>query len=303
MTAAEIKFLNDDNNLKIDIKNQKEQQEHLSSTQTLLRDSNRDQISQKDLNNDIEIKKAFFNNLSASKQEVLKALNITLLKRNIVLRDSKGPIDHFNLNYHPIHTKTLQKIIDNIRSHFFVQEVSKTEVALNKFERNLHKSALLSLSRYLDSQDINYAVVVEKFKLNPQIEDKFESKTKETSTNRSQKKTARKMDYSIFLVHMMEKLEMQDHPDLINDLLYQVYNFLNEEEVNHMAKNPELLLNFIHNDTKVFDFGNDLKKNKGQECKMFNNIVYEKLYQNVDEAVQTLKSQRRSNLNESKNRY
>jgi len=30
--------------------------------------------------------------------------------------------------------------------------------------------------------------------------------------------------------------------------------------------------------------------------------VYEKLYQNVDEAVQTLKSQRRSNLLESKNR-
>lgn len=278
LSASEIKFLNDDNSHKKENKNQKEQTEHLGQTFIREKETNRETVLINDLNKDIEIKKNFLSNISTSKQESLKTLNLSLLKRNIVLRDAKGSIDHFNLNYHPIHTKTMKKITENNRSNFLVQEISKTLVSENGFERNIKsKSILASLSSYMKSQDINYAVVNEIFKLNQgKVENYHQQNIEKINSNNSELNQKKILKNANFIPYMIEKLELKDDADLINEMLWPLFNLLSDEEINHLWENPKLFLNFIHNDNKVFDIKDEPKKNQGQERKFINIIKFMK---------------------------
>ena len=248
-----MKILNDDNSPgKNENKNPREFPDHHSKENF------------KEINDMLEIKKSFFHELSLNKQEILKTLNMNLFKRSIILRDAKGTIDHFNLNFHPIHSRSLQKIIDNIRSNFFVQEVSKNLTQSNTYMFN-HPSVLFALSSFIMKQDLKLAVIKEKFKLDTKLEEKLECKenikSKSIINNQSNNK---KTEYSIFLVTMLEKLNMHDQTDILNDLLYKAYNHLKDEEIQYIMENPKTLLNFIVNDTSVFD-NDDVKINKVQE--------------------------------------
>ncbi len=253
LSPKELKILNDDNSpWKNENKNPREAIDHHIKENI------------KELNDILEIKKTFFHEISQTKQEILKSLNMNLFKRSIILRDSKGPIDHFNLNFHPIHSRSLQKIIDNIRSNFFVQELSKNITQSNTSLYN-SPSVLYALSTFIRKQDLKLAVVKEKYKLDNKLEEKIEIKGNEIIKSIINDNTSKKTEYSVFLVDMLEKLNMQDQPDLLNDLLYKAYNHLKDEEIKYIMENPKTLLNFIVNDTSVFETNDDAKINKVQE--------------------------------------
>ena len=118
----------------------------------------------------------------------------------------------------------------------------------------------MTLSKFLKTQDINYAIIIEKFKFSFKNEEKLNQEAY-TSIPANDKK----MEYGSFLIQMIEKLEMQNQPDLLNDLLFKVFSVLNDEELNCLLKNPELILNFIHNDMNLFNLENETKNNKGKE--------------------------------------
>jgi hypothetical protein len=64
-----------------------------------------------DYDNDIEIKEDLFEQLSKNEQLVLTSINTKYFNRKILLRDFYGPINIFNINYHPIYTNEFKKII------------------------------------------------------------------------------------------------------------------------------------------------------------------------------------------------
>ena len=205
----------------------------------------------------IEIKKSFYNELSPEKKRILKSLNLTHFRRPIILRDELGPIDHFNLNYHPIYSHSFIKIIQNIISNSFFQEISNFHNVLNYHKIN-SSSILDNLAKYLSLKDMNLAVVNEKYKFTNRIEKIIEQKMKIKHNNSDKFQTIYSLDsektiqYSVFFENVLIKLKMQDQYGMLNDLLMKTYVHLEDEEILYIMDKPEKLLNFIVNDTALF---------------------------------------------------
>ena len=64
---------------------------------------------------DIEIKTSLYDSLLSRKQQQdFKELKTIYLKRDIILRDSLGDIEKFNINYEPIFAVEFEKIIEKL---------------------------------------------------------------------------------------------------------------------------------------------------------------------------------------------
>ena len=198
------------------------------------------------------IKKTFFNELCNYKQEILKTLNLSLFRRVIILRDVKGPIDHFNLNYHPIHSRSLQKIIDKIRSNFYIQEVTRNQSSncCSLFKKSFNSSLLVLLSKYLRNKDLNLALISERLNNNVRKNIKGLNCIYKVNLNK-------KFPYQIFREKIIENLNMPDQMSLLNEVLFNVYYCLDDKEIKYLVENPIILLNFIINDTGLFYKNND----------------------------------------------
>ena len=213
------------------------------------------------------------NNISASKQEILRSLNLNLLKRKIILRDVLGPINHYNLNYHPIYSKAFQKIIDMIRSNFLIQEFSRTEKLSSKFKLKYNANSILSaLGKYMKTQDMNYAVIEEKIRIiNNGKLDKNDSQHLNTSVLESsrsrQHNNSVKMDFPTFQRRMLENFEIKDLPESFTELIWPSFNYLSDEEINLLLEIPEKFLLFIKNDTKVFNLNDESKRINNRKIK------------------------------------
>jgi hypothetical protein len=234
------------------------------------------------MSEEIEIKKPFLNMLSASKQDSLKTLNANLFKRNLILRDEKGPIDHFNLNYHPIHTVQFQKIIENIRANFLIKEMTRGEISESKeeeiFECNVN-NCLYGLAKYMRKANIQQMITLEKYKMSMKTKNRDIGRIQESSrilnqtnfanfgstnklvqtNNQFPPSNSRVIKYGEFLPFMLEKLSLFDYSDA-NDILFQIYSECDDNYLRYIMEHPEIVLHFIHNDVNLFD-GKDAENN------------------------------------------
>ena len=118
---------------------------------------------------DIEVKTTLYDSLLSRKQQQdFKELKTIYLKRDIILRDSLGDIEKFNINYEPIYAKEFQKIIEKLKSNFLLKEIfycfqnEKWRDELYNYNQN---NILFGLSKYLKLEKIQNMMAIEKTKI------------------------------------------------------------------------------------------------------------------------------------------
>ena len=108
--------------------------------------------SQLEYDEDIEVKPQLFDSLTRQQQKDFKELKTVFLKRDIILRDSLGEIEKFNINYDPVYSVQFQKIIEKLKSNFLLKDIfycfqnEKWRDELYNYSPN---SLLFGLSKYL----------------------------------------------------------------------------------------------------------------------------------------------------------
>ena len=123
--------------------------------------------SQEEYDEDIEVKPSLYDSLTRQQQKDFKELKTAFLKRDIVLRDSLGTIEKFNINYDPLYSPQFQKIIEKLKSNFLLKEIfycfqnEKWRDELYNFSPN---NVLFGLSKYLKLEKIRNVIAIEKSK-------------------------------------------------------------------------------------------------------------------------------------------
>ena len=195
--------------------------------------------------NFIEIRKSFFSHISKKKQDIIKNINLTYLNRSIVLRDPCGAIDHFNLNYHPVHTYNIVEFMCKIKSNFLTKEMYTNFTECEEFE---NESMISGLRKYLKKQDLDYAIFHEKY-------NNMNATTNQNliveATNSLFPNSKKIIDYPTFMNRMMDALNLRDYEDS-NNYLYEIYSNCGDIEIAELLKRPHIINNFICFDTSLF---------------------------------------------------
>jgi len=116
---------------------------------------------------DIEVKVNLYDSFSRQQQLEFKDLKTIYLKRDIVLRDSLGNIEKFNINFDPIFADEFQKIIEKLKVNFLLKDIfycfqnEKWRDELYNYNQN---NILFGLSKYLKLEKIQNMMAIEKSK-------------------------------------------------------------------------------------------------------------------------------------------
>ena len=116
---------------------------------------------------DIQVTPQLFDSLSRQQQKDFKELKSVFFKRDIILRDSLGDIEKFNINYDPVYSTQFQKIIEKLKSNFLLKEIfycfqnEKWRDELYNYSPN---NVLFGLSKYLKLEKIKNVIAIEKSK-------------------------------------------------------------------------------------------------------------------------------------------
>ena len=116
---------------------------------------------------DIEVKVNLYDSFSRRQQQVFKELKTIYFKRDIILRDSLGFIEKFNINYDPIFADEFQKIIEKLKVNFLLKDIfycfqnEKWRDELYNYNQN---NILFGLSKYLKLEKIQNMISIEKSK-------------------------------------------------------------------------------------------------------------------------------------------
>ena len=123
--------------------------------------------SQEEYDEDIDVKPTLFDSLTRQQQKDFKELKTVFLKRDIILRDSLGTIEKFNINYDPLYSVQFQKIIEKLKNNFLLKEIfycfqnEKWRDELYNYSPN---NVLFGLSKYLKLEKIKNIIAIEKSK-------------------------------------------------------------------------------------------------------------------------------------------
>ena len=184
-----LKQLNADNPPKMLNNNAKDDQPHdknvsfnsdisMNNTSTFMMKENfiEKEEYEEDYEDDIEIKTSLYDTLLSRKQQQdFKELKAIYLKRDIILRDSLGDIEKFNINYEPIFSLEFEKIIEKLKSSFLLKEIfysfqnEKWRDELYNYNQN---NILYGLSKYLKMEKIKNMLAIEKTKILEAIKQK-----------------------------------------------------------------------------------------------------------------------------------
>ena len=77
---------------------------------------------QEEYDEDIEVKPTLYDSLTLQQQKYFKELKTAFLKKDIVLRDSLGAIEKFNINYDTLYLSQFQKVVEKLKGNFLLKE-------------------------------------------------------------------------------------------------------------------------------------------------------------------------------------
>ena len=238
---------------------------------------------------EIEVKIGLYEQLTDLQQRELKSIQNNIFRRSILLRDPKGKIDKFNLNYHPKYTFDFYELFSKMSETIFLNQLEKFGVG-EQYEAKIfeHKNDGLihSLRRYLNLEKIQNIIYMEKIRLIEryktniifiQKNERRETVTKNpTGANEYINKLKEKLGKDKFMKNMnMEGLCEK----LVKELTYG--------ELDYIIENPNKILNYIYINSKPFSEEPNSKTN------MPTNKEDEKVLKNEEEATS-------SNLKNSK---
>ena len=209
-----------------------------------------------DFDNDIEIKEDLFEQLSKNEQLTLTSINTKYFNRNILLRDLYGPINLFNINYHPIYTNEFKKIISKSKHQFFVKilnQASSTELTSYFFPTS--NTNLQGLSKYLQQEEIQNMYKVEKTKILTSIKNDNNKKNDRRSISEMKNLDINEMEKNqkkkeLWINNIKKQLLKEENRNIqeIDQALINLYDNLNDEYKQEISENPELILYYIFTD-------------------------------------------------------
>ena len=276
----------------------------------------REEQNNLEYDNDIEIKEELFEKLSKNEQLNLTSINTKYFNRNILLRDYYGPINSFNINYHPIYTNEFKKIISKSKHLFFVKilsQASSTELT-NYFFPTSNKN-LEGLSNYLQQEEIQNMFKVEKTKILAFLKNetdtnkkhgKFSSRTKNMDINDIEKNQKKK---ELWISNIKKQLLKEENRSLqeIDQALINLYDNLDDEYKEEIAKNPELILYYIFTDignsnsyTTTFYIKKNANEDEYNNVQNLSNKNYSLYYNNMEDNKKSGKVNRKNIREDSK---
>ena len=196
---------------------------------------------------EIEIKMELFDMLNSHQQKKLKEINNKILLRSILLRDPKGTIDKFNLNYHPKYTYEFFSLVNKLEENYFIKNYANLYI-IEDYEVKLfdYKAGyiLLGLRKFLNLDKIKNIIFIHKLKFLDKIKKNELSLITSNDISNDEKG---KRDWVKKLKKVCEK---NNYPftDNLNHLLENVIEILNDKERQFLFENPQYLLNFIYID-------------------------------------------------------
>ena len=136
---------------------------------------------------DIEVKTNLYDNLlTRQQQQEFKELKNIFFKRDIILRDTLGNIEKFNINYDPVFALEFQKIIEKLKIHFLLKEIFycfQNEKWRDELYNYNHNNILFGLSKYLKLEKIKNMMTIEKSKNFEMAKRQREKKINDSSNN------------------------------------------------------------------------------------------------------------------------
>ena len=196
---------------------------------------------------EIEIKMELFDMLNSQQQKKLKEINNKVLLRSILLRDPKGIIDKFNLNYHPKFTYEFFTLVNRLEENYFVKNFENLfyfedyETKLFDFKTGF---ILLGLRKFLNLEKIKNINFIHTFKFLEKI------KKQDLSIVTSNELSNDEKDKKDWMKKLKKVCEKNNYPftDNLNHILQNIVESLNEKEIEYLLQNPQYLLNYIYID-------------------------------------------------------
>ena len=242
--------------------------------------------SQEEYDEDIEVKPALFDSLTRQQQKDFKELKTAFLKRDIILRDSLGEIEKFNINYDPLYSKQFQKIIEKLKNNFLLKEIfycfqnEKWRDDLYNYNPN---NILFGLSKYLKLEKIKNVIAIEKSKcmdiINKEKEDLLKDQMYLTRQSILKTDLLSKINTENNIYPSSSKQYVASSGNLINITLNN--NNVNNISLFSRYKNEEM--NYIQFKKKFFEALKENEKNKSDSYKFINlkDDYLVSLYKNV----------------------
>ena len=229
--------------------------------------------SQEEYDEDIEVKPALFDSLTRQQQKDFKELKTVFLKRDIILRDSLGEIEKFNINFDPLYSKQFQKIIEKLKNNFLLKEIfycfqnEKWRDDLYNYNPN---NVLFGLSKYLKLEKIKNVIAIEKSKCLDMI-------------NKEKEDLLRDQEYinrqNLLKTDLLNKINTENniYPNSSKQYVASSGNLINITQNNNNANNISLFsrykneeMNYIQFKKKFFEALKEKEKNKNDSYKFIN---------------------------------
>ena len=206
---------------------------------------------------EIEVKMGLYDQLSDAQQKELKTIQNNIFRRSILLRDPKGRIDKFNLNYHPKYSLEFLDLFRKLNETVFLNQLEKFGIG-EQYEAKIfeHKKdgLIYSLRKYLNLEKIQNILYIQKVKLFEKYKQKLilvqKTEYKETVTKNQ-------VIANEYINKLKEKFAKDKFLKNMNlDGLYEkLVNELTNKELNSILEDPTRILNYIYINSKpITDF-------------------------------------------------
>ena len=202
---------------------------------------------------EIEVKMGLYDQLSDIQQKELKSIQNNIFRRSILLRDPKGKIDKFNLNYHPKYTFDFYELFSKMSETIFLNQLEKFGVGeQNEAKIFEHKNdgIIQCLRKYINLEKIQNILYMEKVKLIERYKNNIIFLRNES------RETAHKnpVGYNEYMNKLKEKFGKDKFLKNMNmeGLYEKLLKELNYRELDYILENPNKILNYIYINSKPF---------------------------------------------------
>lgn len=213
-----------------------------------------------DYEDEIEIKINVYDELNPNQKKELSNLDNKLFLRSNILRDPKGAIDKFNLNYHLIYTYDYFAFLNKLSENYLLKKINSYGIVNNSDKRffDYKPGYYLSGLKNFCAMDRIKSIIYNEYTMKNESIDGFKTpaKKQEQMTNECHE-----------WINAINNRLMQKQISIgyLDDAFKQIFYILNPQERDFILDNPEKIFNFIYADIHhkvIGSFSNEESVNK-----------------------------------------
>ena len=208
---------------------------------------------------EIDVKMDLYDKLGDTQQKELKNIQNNVFRRSILLRDPKGSIDKFNLNYHPKYSIEFAEMFDKLNENIFVNQ-------LENFGQNEHyeervfedktDTIIYCLRKFLNLEKIKNILFLQKFILFNQYKKKLVLTKKNDFICAAPKSKEEIKKYAEMLKQKICKEKFLKNINL-NNVLEKIVIQLDKKELEYIIENPHKIYKYVFINEETFRENSD----------------------------------------------